>query len=817
MLERLPLPPAERPMQEPMLAGDPLRLHLQTQEESWSLAWQQGAWANTWETDTAPAALADGILALEDLEHLSPTMASVNALRNGLLTQGGGLLGWAPDVAFDRAHRPHLVFDHADEGNFDIWYRSPDGKTTPLSEAPAFQAHPSLAIDQQDRLWVAWDEGGADWGRAKGLHQSRRLHLTVYHDGAWHEVALPAAATLLAPPAEDPQAPVATAAELPRLAIGQDGELWLFFRAMRVFPAQRQSARVVSWEIRATTLAADGWSEVLTLPDSSGANHDTLALLPDAKHGVLAVWTSDLRRPRFDLNLNWYQHLMTRATPFAAHLQRQQLAAAPGQEVLGPRRSVRPRDLGPQQAPSWTADPAPDLVPKGLHRYWGDLHRHSDLSRCKMDVDGSLSEQFRYARGVGGLDFLAITDHYQHLSRSAWSIEMILNQRHNDPQQFTTLFGFERVSDGGHRNMITPDVAAAREGPFRKGKESAVLAGYVQEPYVAIPHQIADRGAPLSWPRHLASMETLVEIFQGRRGSYEAPDAPRLDLGEEKGLPHVVDYLQQGRRVGFLASSDHVSSSHAYAAVLAEDNSRSAIFAALQARRTYAATAKIALDVRLGKLRLGESGIIAADTPLTIRVDAGSPLAAVDVLRNGKLVQRWSGDTDPEDGWQQGILSVRFGRVGGDRQLSLQGQALSFGPATACESEADDLLQASAAPGESWSAGLKIQAHLEPRDVDGWMIPVRYRADATEPAVGLTIGGDTSIWKLQDLGAGPVRRRLADTTISLQLHPPAMTTPRLQVSYAPTDWQAGDWVYVRVLRADGGMAWSSPIWVDGLE
>ena len=43
--------------------------------------------------------------------------------------------------------------------------------------------------------------------------------------------------------------------------------------------------------------------------------------------------------------------------------------------------------------------------------YWGDLHRHTDVSNCRTGFDGCINEHFRYAYDASGLDYLTTTDH----------------------------------------------------------------------------------------------------------------------------------------------------------------------------------------------------------------------------------------------------------------------------------------------------------------------------------------------------------------------------------------------------------------------
>ena len=62
-----------------------------------------------------------------------------------------------------------------------------------MTTEPTAQFHSSVAVDGEDRVWVAWDEAGINWGKdfsrvsaapgSRGLHYSRKIGLRVYANG----------------------------------------------------------------------------------------------------------------------------------------------------------------------------------------------------------------------------------------------------------------------------------------------------------------------------------------------------------------------------------------------------------------------------------------------------------------------------------------------------------------------------------------------------------------------------------------------------------------------------------------------------------
>lgn len=730
-----------------------------------------------------PASALSGRLELRELPEVHGSSSAM--LANGLLLDRGEILGWSPSVASADGAAFHLAFDAFRDGDYDVFYRGPDGTEEAVAGSARFEAHPSLALDGAGRVWLAWDSAEEAWGLVGGgLHRERRLHLAVRAGSGWHESPFPL-----------PEIP--GFAELPRVVASPAGPVWLLFRRMERWDAEAAEdfvpAQRVCWQIWAMALTERGWSEPVMLPDSDGPNHDTLAALALAGGAVLAVYESDGRLERFAANPGWPEPLPGRQRLRGVELRC--AGAAPG---IGPSRPVG-RTAPP--SPPGARDPDPGLAPEGFVRLWGDLHRHSDLSRCKMDRDGSVLDQFRYAVDVAGLDFLAVTDHRQHMTPATWAFLRATTERFELPGRFVTLHGFERAIATGHRNLFTPHAADAELAPFLPVVPHDPWRGFAPERWIVIPHQAADRFAPLDWSRPEPALERLAEIFQ-RRGSYEARDGVRRDLSADPAAQHLLDHLLAGLRFGFVASSDHLDNSSAFAAVYARSRSREDLFEGLRARRTYAATAPMALDVRLGELLVGAEGSVPAGAALAIAVEAGAEIARVEVVRNGAVAARWAGVDAGAS-----LLTLRAGRTG-SREIALFLEGATAGIPLGLSLEPGDQLLAPAGGG----AAVLLRASFDAPDDDGFVLPVRHGAEA---ALVLRVGGKERRYPLAELAAStPLGFRMANTLLDLRLDPPPLGGERFEVEWIPGDWRPGDWVYVRVVRTDGQLAWSSPIWVD---
>jgi hypothetical protein len=104
--------------------------------------------------------------------------------------------------------------------------------------------------------------------------------------------------------------------------------------------------------------------------------------------------------------------------------------------------------------------------------------------------------------------------------------------------------------------------------------------------------------------------------------------------------------LDKGYRLGFQASSDHISTHVSYACILAEDFSRAGLIDAMRRRHSYAATDNIVLDFRLGNDIMGDE-VRTAQPRFDVVVLGTAAIDKVEVLRNNDVVRTLepAGDT----------------------------------------------------------------------------------------------------------------------------------------------------------------------------
>ena len=190
----------------------------------------------------------------------------------------------------------------------------------------------------------------------------------------------------------------------------------------------------------------------------------------------------------------------------------------------GHRRRAHDASLhsdGRQEARRWVE---PDRAPeryrvrsggRTYQLYWGDLHRHSLVSRCTAGDEPSLEDFYRYAWDVNEYDFWAVTDHAENSTAYQWwSIQKIADLLHV-PGRFVPLYGFEWTSaDTGHQNVIYGDVARGAPifSAFAEGSTTpaGLWRGLAEHPEFPADHhpappRLGDGAQRLGLPRPAAS------------------------------------------------------------------------------------------------------------------------------------------------------------------------------------------------------------------------------------------------------------------------------------------------------------------------
>lgn len=567
---------------------------------------------------------------------------------------------WYPDISLGTDGVVHVVWDSYLADNYDVFYRSYSpvtglGSMKAIATGAAFQAHASIAVDELNRVWVAWEEAQANWGlgdrgQNKADWDSALSTLNVLHANRTIKLARfdPLANTLATPTTtlesrisafmttnHGQDYPLRDAPTLLR----HEGRTWLVFRYA---PFNTTSVR---WETYAIAVDDVRWYSIQKIADSGGYLYQQTSIGDDSNNIWLAgglVGTS------------------TGGTCFAGRWPETQLASS--------------------VTTSWSTTSAPTIPATFVRSHamhtvaidgqsytttWGDVHRHTELSNdSRWGADGTSEELYRYAKDAAKLQFVAQTDH----DNSYMSRHYPRMQNDSDVQiadSFVPLYAYEftATASGGvsHHNVISWQYHAYPGGFQSSIAEITGLAtlwsNLLPGRSLAIPHttakpdQVGSTTSDLNdWTAlKLAglihpSFHRVVEIYQAARTAYEDVNAPAPFGSETSGhlVPGTIrTMLEQDARLGFIASSDHRSTFYSFAVVYAADTTRQAVFEGLQARRCYASSSRdIKLELWVNDRFMGEE-ITTSNPSAAIRtfVSAPSNISTVTIMRDGVVWQ----------------------------------------------------------------------------------------------------------------------------------------------------------------------------------
>lgn len=310
--------------------------------------------------------------------------------------------------------------------------------------------------------------------------------------------------------------------------------------------------------------------------------------------------------------------------------------------------------------------------------YWGDMHIHTKLS-----YDGIGNDPYVYARDVSGLDFAAVTDHWESLGEAGYRQLLEWARAGAVPGRFVTMLGDERNpsewGNGNHNIYFRSEESfsmhrALRAGglfptPKDKDSEKDRKPGPDPSQVMLIPHHTGvmfgdwtgkEKGAAIQWERaDDQGLRAAVEIYSlhGQSEQY-APhharsyefnglrEADRFVNTSVPGPHYAQDWWMGGRRIGAIASSDDHTGrggqrEGGLAAVYAEQLTRESLFDSIRARRTYGTTGeRILMDFSVNGSPMGGVLKVRRGTPLTARVQiwGTAVLTRIEVLRFRFLV-----------------------------------------------------------------------------------------------------------------------------------------------------------------------------------
>ena len=302
--------------------------------------------------------------------------------------------------------------------------------------------------------------------------------------------------------------------------------------------------------------------------------------------------------------------------------------------------------------------------------YWGDIHIHTKLS---YDAQGS--NPYEYSKDVSGLDFAAVTDHWESMGSIGYRQILKWANDFYIPGAFVTLLGDERNPKEftGHHNLYFRD-----EKSFLKNIEEFInIQSLIQndikdycvplDPTAAmvVPHHTGIAFESLSneglgrtvvdfdaYDDH--GMRPVVEIYShhGQSEVY-APQhilsyefnrmrkAERRSNTSIQGPYFAQNYWMSGKKLGVVASSDDHSGQGGrrhggITAVWSNGLTREDVFDAIRSRHCYATTGeRILVDFTVDGISMGDCGKGNKGDRLGIRLQIWGTelLSRIEILR----------------------------------------------------------------------------------------------------------------------------------------------------------------------------------------
>jgi hypothetical protein len=216
------------------------------------------------------------------------------------------------------------------------------------------------------------------------------------------------------------------------------------------------------------------------------------------------------------------------------------------------------------------------------------------------------------------------------------------------------MFSYERSLSypEGHRNTIFAQrgvrvlprlLPRPPDEPLVSSPDTQMLYAYLKYFNGIVASHTSGTVMGTDWRDNNSLLEPVVEIYQGDRQNYERPEAPRSNSEKDsiggwrpKGFVNLA--LQKGYKLGFEASSDHVSTHLSYANIYVTEATRPALLNALKKRNVYASTENIVAFVRSGSHVMGDEFSTSTAPELQVKLEGTAPFKNVSIIRNDTYV-----------------------------------------------------------------------------------------------------------------------------------------------------------------------------------
>jgi hypothetical protein len=617
---------------------------------------------------------------------------------------------WEPAIATAANGEVAISWDTYDKGDYDVYVRRVRftdhigmDPPIPIAATLGFEARSSITYDPQNRLWIAYEVSGPDWGKDYGSYDTTGIALYHNHTiqvrclvgndlySTTNDVSavLPGApnAELFLPTTPGPYGPQPdpslannrapngdvgfTAKQdgpknnMPRLATDADGTVYLAFREPAgdgLSTSNGTGSSVGSiWITAMVYFDGNQWNGPGILVDTDSVSDNRPAMLPLGSGHLLIGHAIDHRlsplpngTPQLD---------GANADIYALDLNVKRMQQSPNLTRIGQVTPATPPASVAAEAGAvaLTESYRPTVNGQQYRLLRGDFHRHTEVS-FDGARDGPLIDSYRYFIDAAALSWVGCCDHDDGSGREyTWWLVQKFTDAYTLGSKFVPMYYYERSVNypEGHRNIIfqqrgvrplprLPLSAVSSSPPGPPAPDTLMLYSYLHfYNGLSAPHTSATTQGT-DWRNNDPVVEPFVEIYQGARQDYEMPGAPRANTADDsisgyEAPGFVSNALGLGYQLGFEASSDHVSTHISFTNLWVTAPTRAGVMNAMRNRHMYGSTDNILADFRSGTHFMGESFITATQPIFTVRLFGTTSFQNVVLIKDGNVVFSTSG------------------------------------------------------------------------------------------------------------------------------------------------------------------------------
>lgn len=463
-----------------------------------------------------------------------------------------------------------------------------------------------------------------------------------------------------------------------------------------------------------------------------------------------------------------------------------------------------------------------------IKRYWGDLHAQSDATVGT----GTEEEYFRFARDVAALDFTSHQGNDFQMTDEDWQrLNDTVRQFHRD-HEFVVFPGYEwsgNSTAGGDRNVFY------REEAMPILRSSHWQTADIPATELSPAHPVTELFSKLH--QHLDPQKVLLGAHVGGRYAditlgFDENLGPLVEVVSCWGIFEwlIHDAFEQQFHVGIMANSDghkgrpgaegpgagEFGISGGLTCVLAESQTREAIFNALKNRRCYATTgARIDLDFSINGHLMGEIiQIDGQEATVKANVKTCSPIEKIQLFCGKELLQEQYAPEfqDIQNSkhlrlaWKGSRIRGRGRRVTWDGEIRFENCHLQQAQPWSFDSPSDGII-------EQKDQVIRFNSHTT-GDSDGLDLWLQDASSGT-----IIFESEAGNWQvdLEQLGDKPQRQDFGglDMEIWIERYPEKVLSWELSLDVIlPLPKKTYNPYWIKVIQCDGQMAWSSPVYVE---